>query len=191
MVIALLLIMYPEAWKYQKCYQLENYRMGRHRVNYSAADVNTMKGGKLLLDVGCGRREVLDAAKSIGVIGVGIESIPELCDDETVFHGNACDLIFTDNSFDYVTCYDVLEHLVPGDEQKALDEFKRVCRGTVFISTNDRPSFLKEPGQEPIDLHINKRPLEAWHADMLARWPNAKFDYAGPQRDWHWVLPCE
>jgi len=182
--------MYAEAWKYQRCYALDSYRMGRHRYDYTGRDINTMQGGKLLLDVGCGRGEVLDRAKSIGVIGVGIESIPELCDNETIFHGDATDLIFTDDSFDYVTCYDVLEHLIPGDEQKALDEFKRVCKGTVFLSTNDRPSFLKDPEHGMIDLHINKRPKEAWQADILARWPDAKFDYAGPQRDWHWVCPC-
>lgn len=173
-----------EQWKYEKCYRTESYRMGPQRRQYAATDIDSMLPGTRYLDVGCGRGEMLERARDNGMITQGIETVPELCDGERVMHGDACHLPFEDASFDYLSCYDVLEHLVPGEEQQALDEFKRVCKGVVFLSTNDRPSFLGD-----IDLHINKRTQADWHRDIVARWPNATFTLAGAQGDWHWCCP--
>lgn len=178
-----------EQWKYEECYELETYRMGPVRYTYASADIHSMEPGRKYLDVGCGRGEMLEMARGIGMLVQGIETVPQLCDGERVIHGDACHLPFDDDAFDYLSCYDVLEHLVPGEEQQALDEFRRVCSGTVFLSTNDRPSFLTKPDGEKIDLHINKRREHEWHADILKRWPEAQFDYAGRSYDWHWRCP--
>ncbi len=174
-----------EQWKYERAYELDNYRMGPVRFNYASRDVSSFEAGRTYLDVGCGRGEMLDIAESNGVIVKGIETVPPLCDGERIIHGDACALPFANDTFDYLTCYDVLEHLPPGTEQAALDEFRRVCRGVCFFSTNDRPSHLPDG----TDLHVNKRPQADWHADILLRWPSAEFDYAGRTRDWHWRCP--
>ena len=170
-----------EQWKYEKSYRSSDYRMKGLRLKYAAHDVGTMTPGSLYLDVGCGRGEMLDVAESIGVIACGIETVPDLCDGTRVLHGDICALPFADDAFDYVTCYDVLEHILPGEEQTALDELRRVCRGVVFLSTNDRRSVLPD-GTE---LHVNRRSRVDWHTDIIARWPAAEFSLA-EGRDWHW-----
>lgn len=174
-----------EQWKYELSYELESYRMGPARRNYASDDVRSMGDCGTYLDVGCGRGEMLALAEEQGLTVWGIETVPKLCDGERVRHGDICALPFPDDFFDFASCYDVLEHLIPGEEQQALDELKRVCRGVVFLSTNDRPSHLPDG----TDLHINKRSVQAWHADILARWPNAVFTKAGPHGDWHWRCP--
>jgi len=170
-----------EQWKYELCYERSNYRMGRGRLQYTAEDINSMSAGLTYLDVGCGRGETLDRAESIGLICTGIETVPDLCDGKRVIHGDACDLPFEDGAFHYVSCYDVVEHLPPGEEQQALDELRRVCSGVFFLSTNDKPSFL-----DGIDLHVNKRPAKDWDADIRARWGNVIFTKQPPHGDWHW-----
>jgi len=174
-----------EQWKYERAYLLNDYKMGAQRHQYALLDVGTMQPGRTYLDVGCGRGEMLDHARDLGLLVTGIETVPELCDGEAVVHGDACALPFEDDQFDYLTCYDVLEHLPPGTEQEALDEFRRVCRGVVFLSTNDKPSHLPDG----TDLHVNRRPLAHWHADIKARWHLADFHYAGTHGDWHWRCP--
>ncbi len=178
-----------ELWKYERAYGLENYRMGPVRIVYATDDVMAMLPKSTYLDVGCGRGEMLDLAEKRGLIVTGLDFVPGLCDGKRVIEGDACDLPFEDDQFDYLTCYDVLEHLVPGDEQLALDEFLRVCRGVCFFSTNDRPSWLKEQSGDRIDLHVNKRPQAAWHVDIVDRWPLATFSEKGRTHDWHWRCP--
>lgn len=176
-----------EQWKYERAYELGHYRMGVDRMNYAMVDVESMVPGSLYLDVGCGRGEMVKYARRRNVLAMGVDATPQLCDDKTVFHGDICALPFPEKQFDYVSCYDVLEHLPPGEEQQALDELGRVCRGWLFISTNDRPSHLPDG----TDLHVNKRSRTEWHADLLKRWgPKERMWFAmkGPKRDWHWTI---
>jgi ubiquinone/menaquinone biosynthesis C-methylase UbiE len=176
-----------EQWKYEKCYELESYRMGVQRYKYTLEDIGEIQAGQTYLDVGCGRGEMLDAVESNGGIVTGIETVPALCDGKRVIHGDGCALPFEDNAFDYVSCYDVLEHIPRTEDDLILNELARVCRGIVFISTNDRPSFLSDPvTQEKIDLHINKRPQSDWHRKVTAVWNNTKFRERGHWKDWHW-----
>ncbi len=174
-----------EQWKYELCYEREDYKMGPERTKYVREDIATMEPARTYLDVGCGRGEALEMAIERGLFPTGIETVPALVDDCRVFHGDVCDLPYRDNEFDYVSCYDVLEHLPPGEEQKALDELARVAALCVFISTNDKPSFL-----DGIDLHVNKRPQAAWHEDILLRWPTAIYEAKGLYGDWHWTCPA-
>lgn len=175
-----------EQWKYEKAYELTHYRMGGVRYEYTIKDIASMVVPSNLLDVGCGRGEILDFAEGRGITAQGIETVPALCDGDRVIHGDICAIPFEDNAFDYVTCYDVLEHLPPGTEQKALDELGRVCNGVLYISTNDRPSSLPDG----TDLHINKRPQHEWHADIARRWgeDNMNFTFRGRMGDWHWQI---
>jgi ubiquinone/menaquinone biosynthesis C-methylase UbiE len=172
-----------EQWKYERAYSIDTYKMGPARFDYAAADIATIESGKRYLDVGCGRGEMLDLARAQGALAHGIETVPQLCDGSTIIHGDACALPFPDDHFDCLSCYDVLEHLIPGEEVLALDEFLRVCKGTVFLSTNDRASCLPDG----TDLHINKRPQTDWHHKITQRWADVVYNDAGPHRDWHWV----
>ena len=187
-----------EQWKYERAYQLESYHLQGERLKYATADVAMFVPGATYLDVGCGRAELLALATTQGLMNCkGIETVPALCGDIytdskdfiSVIHGDICELPFIDKSFDYVTCYDVLEHLPPGEEQDALAELARVCSGECIISTNDRPSHLPDG----TDLHVNKRPRGAWHADIVRIFTKAGASVIdasekGRHRDWHWHI---
>jgi hypothetical protein len=58
---------------------------------------------------------------------------------------------------------DVIEHLIPGDDERACRELGRVARRHIIVTANNRPS-MRHIGE---DLHINKRPHEEW--DRLFR----------------------
>lgn len=176
-----------EQWKYERAYELENYRMGPVRLVYAMEDIAVIQPGQSYLDVGCGRQEIMIAVEKNGGIVQGIETVPQLCDGERVIHGDICDLPFEDRQFDFVGCYDVMEHIPPTEDDVALRELARVCRGTVFISTNDRRSVLPDG----TDLHINKRPQSDWHRKITAVWPNAKYAPRGRTADWHWTCPAQ
>ena len=74
------------------------------------------------LDVGCGRGEMLDYGKELGMLGSGVEIVPELvARREDVVCGGAAEIVelFGRNTFDLVTCFDVLEHLPIDEETRA------------------------------------------------------------------------
>ena len=175
-----------EQWKYEKAYELTTYRMGPNRHIYACEDIRTIPPGSSYLDVGCGRGETLDFATENGIAAQGIETVPALCNRPDVQHGDVCNLPFPDGAFDFVSCYDVLEHLPPGEEQAALSELNRVARRGVFLSTNDRPSKLPDG----TDLHVNKRKHGIWQADIEKHFAGAVITAGlkGPHRDWHWRI---
>jgi ubiquinone/menaquinone biosynthesis C-methylase UbiE len=153
-----------EQAKYQACYQAENYRMGQLRMADARRDLEGCSRGSYL-DIGCGRGEMLDYAESIGFLPVqGVEVVPALIDGARVVKGEAHALPFADNSFDVVSLFDVIEHLLPGDDEAVCREMARVARRHVVLTANNKPSHC------PItkaDLHINRRPYEEW--DRLFR----------------------
>ena len=183
-----------ERWKYEKAYRLETYHLQGARLAVVMEDINSMElagtfagiGPAKYLDVGCGRGESVQRALELGFDAFGLEYITELT-NERIMEGDIEDLQFDDGAFEYVSCYDVLEHLTPGTEQKALDELGRVCSRRLILSTNEQPSRL--PTGE--DLHVNKRHREIWHADIVERWgeANVGFSTFGPMSNqWHWVI---
>lgn len=174
-----------ELHKYEKAYRLDTYRMGPYRREVMYRDVGEMRPGSRYLDVGCGRGETLQQAAGNGVEAWGTEIVESLCGGRVV-RADIESLPWPADHFDYVTCYDVLEHLTPGTEQRALDELFRVCRGQIIVTTNKKPSRL--PSGE--DLHVNKREAAEWQADILARCADGDrvfFKQFGPAgSDWYW-----
>ena len=178
-----------DQWKYEKAYStLPNYRMGSGRYRLVQEDIAGMTRGLRYLDVGCGRAETLHMARQGGLDAWGTDIVAELTVDPNILDADIEALPFQDGEFDYVSCYDVLEHLEPGTEQQALDELGRVCSKHLFLSTNDKYSHL--PSGE--DLHINKRSRCAWQADIDARWADTAriffktFGHLGSE--WHWRI---
>ncbi|HLP44001.1 MAG TPA: class I SAM-dependent methyltransferase [Candidatus Nanoarchaeia archaeon] len=101
-----------------------------------------------ILDVGCGEGFTLErlrkagiGEKTIGVdfleraIKIGKEVHPHL----DLRQGNVYHLDFPDNSFDYVLCLEVLEHLE--HPEKALAELRRVAKMGCIISVPREPLF--------------------------------------------------
>lgn len=165
--------------KYHRAYALNpKYKMKKERMADAVADLAALPTRGSYLDVSCGRREMIQAAKKLG-FGPrrGTEIVPELIDGERVVYAEVHALPFEDNSFDVVTMFDVIEHLIPGDDEAACREMARVARKYVILTANNRPSFNKAGD----DLHINKRPYEEW--DRLFReWFPGKVTWIKGQR---------
>jgi ubiquinone/menaquinone biosynthesis C-methylase UbiE len=133
-----------------------------------------------LLDVGCGRGEMLRNAERLGFAPVrGVEIVPELIDGTRVVRGEVHQLPFDDRQFNVVTMWDVIEHLVPGDDAAACREMARVARRHVLLTANNKSS-LQPDGTE---LHVNRRPYEEWDA-LFRGWFPGKVTWMKGHRDY-------
>lgn len=103
---------------------------------------------KKILDAGCGEGftlsrfyelkigyslEGIDASED--AIKIGKKVHPHL----NIKRGDIYSLVYKDNSFDLVTCMEVLEHLE--DPEKALKEVVRVCSKYVLLTVPKEPLF--------------------------------------------------
>lgn len=143
--------------------QHDIYRMGGQRMVDAKMDVSQFEAGRSYLDVGCGHGEMLEFARNRGLAVQGLEVVPELCVGDVVY-GYAHNMPIEDKSFDYSTAFDVLEHLLPGDDEMALNEMERVTRERIVVTTNNHPSSNPKNGD---NLHINIKTYPEW--DKLIR----------------------
>jgi ubiquinone/menaquinone biosynthesis C-methylase UbiE len=150
--------------KYAEAYTHDGYRMHGARMENAETDLRALPCRGSLLDVGCGRGHMLDFAEMLGFAPVvGTEVVPYLLNGERIIHAQAHDLPFPAQSFDVVISNDVIEHLLPGDDELMCREMRRVARRFLLITANNMPSTLADG----TDLHINKRPYQEW--DSLFR----------------------
>lgn len=116
-----------------------------------ALEVAHVSAGMRVLDVGCGRGEVLRHCVDIGALCCGVDYAPvaahmarELTASEGddalpvgVHIADAKRLPFCADSFDRVLMFDLVEHLHPWELDRALEEARRVLRrdGRLVIHT--------------------------------------------------------
>lgn len=151
-----------EIGKYEAAYSHDNYRLGDRRKAHIHRHLRRIDKGSLL-DVSTGRGEVLQMAQESGHWPVrGTEAVPYLCDGVKVVHALVHDLPFYDDTFDTVTMFDVMEHLVRSDTALACKELKRVAKKRVLLTVHNGPSRFAG-----MDLHINRRDsYEVWHKEL-------------------------
>ena len=150
---------HAEHAKYVRAYQHPKYRMKLERRADAVRDLAALPVRGSYLDVACGQGDMLDEAARLGFAPVqGTEIVPSLIDGKRVVYAEVHKLPFTTKTFDLVTMFDVIEHLIPGDDEKACRELARVARRHIVLTANNRPSFNRDGD----DLHINKRPYQAW-----------------------------
>ena len=155
-----------EQLKYRDCYELPNYKMGQNRMHDALDDLRKVTPGSYL-DVGCGRGEMINHAESLGFSPVqGVEVVPALIDGTRVIYGEGHALPFPDKSFDVVAMWDVIEHLLPGDDELVCLELGRVARRNVLLTASNRPSVCPTTNA---NLHINIRPYTEWDA-LFKEW---------------------
>lgn len=134
--------------------------------------------GRRVLEAGCGAghgAELINRAGAAEV--VAIDRSPAalelarsaVTDGVTLERGDVESLPFGDGSFDFVVCFDVIEHLDEPD--RALDEFSRVLRrdGLLLLSSPNRDQHV--PG-DPHHRHEYTRP--ELRAALRARFPAAR-----------------
>lgn len=159
---------------------MQSYRMGDRRMADAIRHLTALPTRGAYLDVGCGRGEMLGRAAALGFAPVkGTEIVPALLDGERIVRGEVHALPFADKSFDVVTMLDVIEHLIPCDDELACRELARVARAYVLITANNHASF-NSAGD---DLHIIRRPYDEWDRLITAWFAPARVTWLeGPRR---------
>ena len=106
-----------------------------------AFEVAEVAPGMRVLDVGCGRGEILRHCARLGARAYGVDYAPVAMrmarDAGNVYQANAKQLPFPSSSFDRVLMFDLVEHLHPWELAQALAEAQRVLRpdGRLIIHT--------------------------------------------------------
>jgi 2-polyprenyl-3-methyl-5-hydroxy-6-metoxy-1,4-benzoquinol methylase len=167
-----------EIRKYRDAYERPNYRMGNERRENSTTAVHNFgfgRGYKTFLDIGAGRGEILDFVQSAGTFETvkGTEVVVDLIlSDQRLTYATAHDLNFADRSWDVVTCFDVLEHLLPADVKPAIDHIFRIARAVVIISAAEDSQF-----QAGVEHHPSRRPLTKWRSLLIDRGKRSGFRF--------------
>lgn len=110
----------------------------RHRI---ALQYLNIKPGERVLDIGCGRGELVKEINRLGAYAAGIDYSPASMrlsrDSGAALAASATHLPFPTATFDKVTLIDVVEHLDQHDLCVCLREIKRVLKseGILFIET--------------------------------------------------------
>ena len=150
--------------KYVRCYNQPNYRMGRRRMKEAYAVLEDLPTRGPYLDVSTGHGEMLTIARLIGYSHQnGTELVESLTDHPRVVRAEVHNLPFVSGRFQAVTMFDVMEHLLPGDDELACKELLRVSNKHIIVAVNNGHSTNKSGDV----LHINRRPYEEW--DRLFR----------------------
>lgn len=144
--------------------------------------------GQKVLDVGCGRGEMIFYAAKHGAEGVGVDYSKDsiglaklaqkkqskLVQSKTKFlYMDAKKLKFKDNSFDLIIMTDVVEHLYPEELELAFKEIKRVLKpkGKLIIHTAPNKlfnDFFYRFYSYPIGSLITK----FWNTINSSKYPN-------------------
>jgi len=128
--------------------------VGMHRIFFSLLDKYLREKGRLggglkILDAGCGTGLVMKRLECYGsVVGVDFSGTAlEFCQKrglKSLYQGSIVKLDFPDNSYDVITCFDVLYHLNVEDDALALKELYRVCKpGGLILINVPAWEFLK------------------------------------------------
>jgi ubiquinone/menaquinone biosynthesis C-methylase UbiE len=160
---------------YEESYRNPWYGMGQARRDDVQRILSSLPMSSLL-DVATGRGETLAIARELGFKRVmGTEIVPQLLNEHVVF-AYSVDLPFADESFELVTCFDVLEHLEEEEIPKTIAELIRVAARAVVVSASELPFVYNG-----VDQHISKRPADEWFALIQSQspYPVTGFGMAG------------
>ena len=161
-----------EADKYKETYKDEWYRMPAHR-RAMVRDILGLCFSKTLLDVGTGRGETLSEGRDLGMTVKGTETVPALLYDDVV-HALLPVLPFGDAAFQVVTCFEVLEHLLPKDLIAGLKELRRVASRWLVVSVCTLPDYMGG-----VNLHPSARSEEEWKQAFREAFPDLVPEFCG------------
>jgi radical SAM superfamily enzyme YgiQ (UPF0313 family)/ubiquinone/menaquinone biosynthesis C-methylase UbiE len=142
----------------EKCDGYQEFKRGKELSYVKKKEVGFLdpQTGEFILDVGCGRGELLFYCANQGarVVGIeyasgAIELAKETLDKKGyILKARAAYLPFKDGVFDKVILADVLEHLEPTEALACMREMSRVSRlgGTILIHTSPNLNFVRISG---------------------------------------------
>lgn len=117
-------------------------------------------GVRSALDVGCGNNEFARTLRRRGVVAWGVDAACPWADAWC----EADRLPFHDNAVEWLTCFDVLEHIDAATIPRVLSEFARVARRGWVFSISHAESRTPGPGGEK--LHLTVEP-ESWWRERI------------------------
>ncbi len=120
----------------------QNSKHNDPKEKFAGANAHIPADVRSILDVGCGRGDFLNYV-SDGYLKVGVDmcAAPLSCLNSPVAVCNIDRLPFSDNQFDLVTCFEVVEHLQYTEFCNILLELERVSRKYIIISVPNQESL--------------------------------------------------
>lgn len=147
--------------KYVKLYsESRKYGHGKH-FRKAKGHLREM-GIKSVCDVGAGKGDFCRWMVANGCEKVyGIDIACDIVAEGVEWHvAPAHQIPLSDKAVEWVTSFDMMEHLLPQEVDEVLDEFKRVATKGMFLSiAYIESSFGKEEG---LSLHMTVREKEWW-----------------------------
>lgn len=130
---------------------------------------------KSALDVGCGDGTFCcdlvhlfgcEKVYGLDIASVVLNMVKNIDNQIIYFDGEAKALPLDDNSVEFVTAFDVLEHILPQDVEKTIQEFDRVSTKGLMLSISHRLSGEIVDGS---NLHMCVKPFK-WWKEKLSRY---------------------
>lgn len=166
-----------------------------------------IRGGENILDVGCGRGELVLNGSSAGAVAWGIDTSPaaiEICrqarrtwerknpkiKESSLFIQTAgTKLPFKENTFDIIWLSDIVEHLPPGTLAGVMNELRRISRKTarILIHTSPNRYYIPVGGRLMAFLYRTFRLLgiPPYRENRSIPWNIRKLLPAGLQKNIH------
>jgi ubiquinone/menaquinone biosynthesis C-methylase UbiE len=172
--------LYTEEYYREHCMGAEEWDSDQLSPMYTGyATMAPVRAGDVVIDLGCGRGELLVAAVEAGASrAIGVEYADaaialaratlarfDVTGRAELHHGDARAIPLGDGEADLVTLLDVVEHLAPKELHQALVEARRVLRpgGAVFIHTMPNRSIYELTYRA--QRWLRPRRLRRWPAD--------------------------
>ncbi|MCD1296288.1 class I SAM-dependent methyltransferase [Methanocella sp. CWC-04] len=127
------MVSHLKAWK-------DEYTRATWRGPYNIDHMKKyLAGGAKILDIGCGNGKLLIPLVRAGFNVIGIDlsraGLLTIQHPGCLIQGDAINLPFKDEAFDAVVCYDLIQHLLEEERDRAIREIRRVLvpEGTLFL----------------------------------------------------------
>lgn len=162
-----------EKLKYDKLYHPDGrpqYGDWDHSKGIRDYIVFTLKP-ESVIDIGCGGGQFVDFCKSYNIKARGVD-ISSPYDIIAPAHK----IPFKDKSFEYLTCFDMMEHLVEEEVDEVIKEYVRIAVKGMIFKICYRASHGK--GVDGEVLHPTVKP-EKWWVEKLLKHSNMNLQKKG------------
>ena len=176
-----------EKEKYLNLYK-DKRKYGRRNLARKRNMYEIIKSMKInsICDVGCGEGQFCDwMTKRCSIVyGLDIASVEAnkvvKNDKINYINAEARNIPLLDNSVEYVTCFDCLEHCLPKDINKILQEFYRIATKGFILSISYKQALRK--GIKGENLHMTVRSEKWWIKQIKKICPSIKISKVGRKK---------